>query len=95
MNIIERFRHLPSSLGLQEKKIHFKYLDSIINQELEQYSEEMQMVFRALMFSFKSNHNMTEEEIKKLQDLFILNPKYRKNLEVFLDNIKNRFNMIH
>lgn len=95
MNLVEEFKHLPSSLGIQGKLAHFKFLDDIIAYEINNYSKEMQTLFKALMYSFKSNACEANKEILKIQDMFIMNAQYKKNLHDLIKNVKERFNMIH
>lgn len=93
LNIIEKFKTLPSSLGIRVNKDHFEFLDIIIEKELKEFSEKTQKLFEKLMLSFSSKKMplMNEREKKKIQNLFLHNTKYRKSLELLYKNIREQF----
>jgi hypothetical protein len=94
MDLIKEFKHLPSQLGIEAKKSHFVYLDSIIKKEINKYSEEMQDLFKLLMISFQSNMS-NDPSLIEIRELFISNSYYRNNLESLINNIKISFNFIN
>lgn len=94
MNIVDQFKHLPSSLGIEEISSHSGYLYSIIEKELKNLDRQMQGMLQALMISFKSNREHKQES-KEIQEQFLKIPHYRNQLVNIIRNIKVKFNMIN
>jgi len=94
LNIIEKFKSLPSRLGIGINQDHFQFLDRIIEEEVSEFSKQTQHLFERLMLSFcsKKNRGMDEKEKKKIQDLFLNDAKYKENLTLLVRNIKEQFN---
>jgi hypothetical protein len=94
LNIVEKFKKLPSNLGIQVNNDHFQFLDRIIDKEVSEFPEETQQLFERLMRSFSSKRKgiMSEREKRRIQTLFLNNNKCKKNLERLYKNIKEQFN---
>jgi hypothetical protein len=94
LNIIEKFKSLPSRLEIGINNDHFQFLDRIIEKEVSEFSERTQHLFERLMLSFcsKKKRVMDEKEKKKIQDLFLNDAKYKENLTLLVRNIKEQFN---
>jgi predicted chitinase len=98
LDIISEFKHLPSTLGIENKKTHFAFLTQIIDEEVSKFSKEMQQSFQLLMTSFKSKYRSNQNEnspFNKIQTLFVENKNYKKNLKVLLSRVKEKFNMVN
>ncbi len=97
MNIVEKFKTLPSTLGIKINKNHFKFLDSIIEKEIHKFPEDTQNLFEKLMRSFCSKRKriMDENEKHKIQDLFLHDRECKKRLELLYRNIREQFNSVN
>ncbi|TXT64295.1 MAG: hypothetical protein BAJALOKI3v1_230026 [Promethearchaeota archaeon] len=98
LDIIHEFKHLPSTLGIQNNRTHFNFLTQIIDEEVSKFSKEIQQSFHLLMTSFKTKYQSTQNEnspFRKIQTLFVENKNYKNNLKVLISRVKERFNMVN
>lgn len=94
LNIVEKFKTLPSSLGIEVNEDHFQFLDRIIEKEVSKFPKETQDLFERLMLSFCSKKKgiMDERKKQKIQALFLHNSEYKRDLKLLVRNIKQQFN---
>lgn len=98
LDVVKEFKHLPSTLGIKNKKSHFDFLTQIINEKIREFSKELQLSFNLLMTSFKTKYqtdNVEYSKFKKIQQLFLSNQKYRESLKELIYRVKLHFNMIN
>lgn len=98
LDLVEEFKHLPSTLGIKNNKSHFEFLTQIIDEEVRKFPKNMQKCFHLLMISFKSKHqtrNKKNSKFKKIQELFFSNQLYKESLRELISQIKEKFNMIN
>ncbi|TXT63943.1 MAG: hypothetical protein BAJALOKI1v1_640007 [Promethearchaeota archaeon] len=94
MDIVKKFKALPSTLGIQANPDHFQYLNTIIEQELKKFSHHTQLLIQKLLISFASGDQIIREsEKQKIHNIFLFSEKYRKKLETLYENIEQRFQM--
>jgi len=98
LDVVKEFKHLPSTLGIKNKKSHFDFLTQIIDEEVRKFPEKLQLSFNLLMTSFKTKNQSDIEDyskFKKIQQLFLSNQKYRKSLKQLICRVKHHFNVIN